>query len=1125
MVFPLVDVNGDGGISLAEIQVLYPVPQEYFGIADSNHNGLVSMAELLALAPLLNAIAPGGIMGLIDANGDGVVQYSEISDYATRDQFNALDANNNGVLDCFDVGDAPPPLEGETDLEGELPFEGDPSVEGEWPGEGEPVTEGEIDVDAICWALNMVLTHFEAIDATIDANDDGAVSLEEYNAYSGMFGAVWPALEPLMAVADANKDGKLTRDELMVFTYGCGFSQEGEGFCPLPSDPLPIIQLLFPVVDANGDGGIRAAEIRAIVPEVDLYLEGTGLTLDSAIGMLDSNSDDMLSLAELSPYVSLVPGDFLRYVDANGDGVVQYGEISDYATQDQFAQLDHNGNGVIDCGDLPEAPVEGELPYEGEILPEGEVGGCPLPRDVTGLFNFLLPLVDANGDGGVNRVEILAIVPDAELYLKAMGYSLELVFSILDGNRDGAITADELNVMLPLLCKCGPIDVLSYVDTNGDGVIQPGEVAPYIPADVFASLLDTNGNGMLDCEDAPGAPFEGEAEGESEEGCFSEPVQLIPFSGRFGYGLRGPYSFEGSLTKDYPGSSAWLLMGQFTFNTGGYLVLPPEVSIQESYPEQVSVVIRVIPPPPDVFVPMVIMPMSVTAEISVSAEALFNIRVLTCMDGSVPAEGETEGGYESYCPVATYPNLLLEALWPWVDADGDGLITEEEVEALLPGLAGYGVWDMLDGDDNGALSPDELLPYVSFAVDYLDDNADGVLSLEEVNAYITAAQFIALDVNGNGVLDCEDLGDRPTPPPVDAPCPLPDEPMILIELLWPIIDQNGDGGISLAEIRRMVPQVDQNVFRLADQNGDGLITRNEVYVILPMVVPYTFAPIDVNGNRVIEYGEVAGFIPRTIFREIDANGNGVLDCGDLNGTAGGEGESESTPMLTMHRDVEGNGYYTPGGVLTVVVTLNKVNLDSVNALGLWEELPAGWTVAAVVDSAGAESAPAVGASGRIEFAWLVIPEFPATVIYRVNVPSDASGVVSITGRALYRGETSTELATGIVETLLTGDMGVDFQHTLDFDHDWVISLSEILRVIQLYNMGGYHCEAGTEDGFGPGPGDTSCARHAGDYMTQDWRIDLSELLRMIQLYNAPGHAYHVMTGSEDGFAPGVFTHN
>jgi len=68
-------------------------------------------------------------------------------------------------------------------------------------------------------------------------------------------------------------------------------------------------------------------------------------------------------------------------------------------------------------------------------------------------------------------------------------------------------------------------------------------------------------------------------------------------------------------------------------------------------------------------------------------------------------------------------------------------------------------------------------------------------------------------------------------------------------------------------------------------------------------------------------------------------------------------------------------------------------------------------------------------------------------------------------------------------------------------------------------MGAFHCDATGEDGYAPGIGDTNCAAHSSDYDPQDWRIALTEVLRLIQFFNMLG--YHPCTYGEDGFCPGV----
>ncbi len=93
-------------------------------------------------------------------------------------------------------------------------------------------------------------------------------------------------------------------------------------------------------------------------------------------------------------------------------------------------------------------------------------------------------------------------------------------------------------------------------------------------------------------------------------------------------------------------------------------------------------------------------------------------------------------------------------------------------------------------------------------------------------------------------------------------------------------------------------------------------------------------------------------------------------------------------------------------------------------------------------------------------------------------------------------------------------------HTCDYrPADWVVSLSELLRSIQLFNVGEFHCDVGGEDAYAPGAGDQTCGAHALDYNPQDWKIGLSELLRAIQFYNSGG--YHPDAVGEDGFAPGL----
>ena len=103
-----------------------------------------------------------------------------------------------------------------------------------------------------------------------------------------------------------------------------------------------------------------------------------------------------------------------------------------------------------------------------------------------------------------------------------------------------------------------------------------------------------------------------------------------------------------------------------------------------------------------------------------------------------------------------------------------------------------------------------------------------------------------------------------------------------------------------------------------------------------------------------------------------------------------------------------------------------------------------------------------------------------------------------------------------------GEGTADVCHTADQDCNHLINLSELLRVIQFFNTGGYHCATGTEDGYAPGQGDQNCTSHMSDYNPQDWLINLSELLRLIQFFNTGG--YHAcpdaVPPTEDGLCVG-----
>ena len=115
------------------------------------------------------------------------------------------------------------------------------------------------------------------------------------------------------------------------------------------------------------------------------------------------------------------------------------------------------------------------------------------------------------------------------------------------------------------------------------------------------------------------------------------------------------------------------------------------------------------------------------------------------------------------------------------------------------------------------------------------------------------------------------------------PCRITDDPAVVIEILFPVVDTNDSGGISLAEIAALYPEITQPIFDLVDSNHDGKITKPELLFALTLV-PVAYGPyIDPNDDGVIYFSEVDEYLTRTQFDAIDLDHNGRIDCGDFGG--------------------------------------------------------------------------------------------------------------------------------------------------------------------------------------------------------------------------------------------------
>lgn len=234
-------------------------------------------------------------------------------------------------------------------------------------------------------------------------------------------------------------------------------------------------------------------------------------------------------------------------------------------------------------------------------------------------------------------------------------------------------------------------------------------------------------------------------------------------------------------------------------------------------------------------------------------------------------------------------------------------------------------------------------------------------------------------------------------------------------------------------------------------------------------------------------------------------------------------DSNSAPQVTVTHSSTG---YAAGRNATIEVSL--VFASSLSGLGYTAVLPPGWTYSGGTNEPSVK--PSVGASGTLDWAWTSVPTSPVSFSFTVSVPSNTSGTQLISGSTTVRTASGASTIAATPTPLSLSALAVQTIHSADTNRDRAINLQELTRVIELFNRtsgttrtGEYRTQSGTEDGYAPGPG-TISVHHTAD-TNRDGRLSVTELTRVIELFNASSGTsrtgqYRVQAGTEDGFAPG-----
>jgi len=771
--------------------------------------------------------------------------------------------------------------------------------------------------------------------------------------------------------------------------------------------------------------------------------------------------------------------------------------------------VDVNGDGLVDCTDLDTTPEP-----EPDPDPEPETP-CPIPDVYVAAFQLVARLLDSDADGGVTLDEIATVFPDISQYTE--------YFAAADANEDGKIDLTELMLLRPFLASLIGMDPVAYVDPDGDRLIAWEEVASLVDASIF-SFLDRNANGVIDCDDlaqviGPPVPID-----PGEPPIPGEPCPL-------------PVEEVIAAVMEYADANG---DGKVCMDEIGVL-LPPVMDPDDPHILKDSIGVMPLPSPIDLL------------------GTLFNLMDANG-DGCVD-KAELKGAISAIDRngdlVITPDEMPIPGVFPYLDRNGDGVIDCRDIPEI--------VIDPIDpGDPPVAVEPcplpvDDVIAKVML---YGDTNGDGKVCLDEV-----IAQLPPITIMGS-----KDIGTAIYPSPND-----------LLVMLFNELDQNGDQCVDAAELKGAISAMDRNgdlvitpdevpisgVFPYLDRNGDGVIDCRDVpeIVIGPIdpgdgeepgdgepgdpgngeepgdeepgdpAAPPVIGPVpvdmarllsrlfnvaDSSGNGALEFGEILSRVnvPVPVLEAMDLNNDGAVDVREFGQilTAAASNVEQVLQVLREVRGAYSGRFYRPGEAVEVVIRITRRLAQTVQGLTLEELLPEGWTLGAVKDSSG--KALVEKAEGNVlRLNWPADVTFPLEVRYTMVAPSSGRARFALVGELLYNVAGSV-LSASVPPAVVAEALDTALCHTADTNRDWRISLSEVLRAVQLFNSGGYGAAEHTEDGYLPGGMNRNGTPHRGD-LNGNWQFELSELLRIIQLYNTDGGWYYAENGTEDGFLAGL----
>jgi len=179
----------------------------------------------------------------------------------------------------------------------------------------------------------------------------------------------------------------------------------------------------------------------------------------------------------------------------------------------------------------------------------------------------------------------------------------------------------------------------------------------------------------------------------------------------------------------------------------------------------------------------------------------------------------------------------------------------------------------------------------------------------------------------------------------------------------------------------------------------------------------------------------------------------------------------STPAVSASQSLSGVGYASGGAVVvTNTITYTGTAPASIN----WSTLlPTGWRYLGSGGSEGSGPKPTYKSGDLVDWSWVNVPPSPIEFTYMVSVPAGTTGDLVIASLVTSQASGTNYQTMAKPDPLVLRSASI---HSADSNRDAKISLTELTRVIELYNYrsgttrtGQYKPQSETEDGFAPGP--------------------------------------------------------